>query len=618
MRAAHLRSLPLLLALALLPRTAAAAERWAPLGPDGGEIWSLAADPDAPGTVYAGTRDGGVWQSRDGGGHWVPTAAGLGSGEVSALAVSPGRVWAGTSRGLFVLTDDAFAWRQLGPPGPAQCLAVDPAHPDRIWAGTPTGEVLASDDGGEHWVLRLDLGFPITAVAVAPTPPLTVYAAGGDGVFRSADAGASWRQIVPDSGSSGDGPRGGFALAFAPTDADVLYILSAGSSTMWKTTDAGATWGSVLDYAYSLHGVLLVLPGILLTGNDRALVRSDDDGATWRQEYLGLTPFSLAADPAEPAGAWLGTGGQGVLRSLDGGRTWMPSRRGLSASDIQAFAFDPFRPRTLFAETTGLGLYRSADGGASWSRLGTPGPRTRLDIFSLAADPHQPGTLYAGTTRGVSVSRDRGAHWQPVLNDPLGIWGVTVDPHRAGTIYAAGNVLRRSRDGGRTWKAFHLATAQTGRILFSPWDPETLYGEAGSQVLERSTDGGQTWKQVFDNAQIVTFVRQIPGLLVAADRDGEIWKSRDGGTAWERTAQGVGSGAFPLALLADPSDPAILYLGTDSNSVWRSRDQGATWEPFSSGLMAPRITCLEADPHDPHRLIACTQGGGLEEIRLDS
>jgi hypothetical protein len=79
-----------------------------------------------------------------------------------------------------------------------------------------------------------------------------------------------------------------------------------------------------------------------------------------------------------------------------------------------------------------------------------------------------------------------------------------------------------------------------------------------------------------------------------------------------------GSSILATALLVDPLDPAILYLGTNGSGLWRSQDRGVTWEPFSPGIHAPYITCLKADPRDPRHLFACTSGAGLIEIRRGS
>ena len=70
------------------------------------------------------------------------------------------------------------------------------------------------------------------------------------------------------------------------------------------------------------------------------------------------------------------------------------------------------------------------------------------------------------------------------------------------------------------------------------------------------------------------------------------------------------------SLLVDRLEPSTLYLGTEGAGVLRSQDGGVTWASLEAGMIAPRITCLAADPRNPRHLVACTQGGGLLEIRL--
>ncbi len=630
MRAVPLRSLSAFLLLAILPWPAAAgAGKWTHLGPDGGSIYSLAADPSSPGTIYAGT-DGGVWKSVDGGGHWVPTPPGFSTG--LAFATSPGRVWAGVynyyfllhdSRGIFLLTEGASAWRQVGPVVNVTDLAVDPTDPDRVWVVTDRGEVFVSEDGGEHWRLALALS-SIYAVAIAPTAPATVYVGGSDGIFSTTDAGTTWRQVAWGLGTPVEGPRGTYVLLLDPLDPDVFYTVSDNGS--WKTRDAGATWSPVAGAT-----PFLALPGALLGVGTGGLARSEDGGASWaRVAFPDFQISALAADPANPEGAWLGTQNLGAFRTLDGGRTWVPSRRGLSASTIYAFAFDPFRPRTLYT-ATGLGRQRSVDGGASWTRLDrqVPSPGS-ITTSALAADPKHPGTLYAVSHSRVVVSRDRGDHWQPFFKDPIGnsIRDVAVDPHRPATIFAGGDSLFRSRDGGRTWKdlpylfsPFPLE-AKIEKILISPWHPETVYilvldSSFRPDGLQRSTDGGNTWESLPSGVgpADLAFAPGTPDLLYVAATDA-ISRSHDGGTTWEPVAGNPAGEAPLIAILVDPRDPLTLYVGSDGNGIWRSRDGGATWEPFSSGVIPARIFCLAADPRDPRRLIACTEGGGLLEIRL--
>jgi photosystem II stability/assembly factor-like uncharacterized protein len=642
MHSTCLRRLPLVLLLGLVTFDIAAAppslaqpagiERWTPIGPDGGVVRSLAADPGAPGVLYAGTEGGGVWRSLDGGRSWATTPEGLGAAPVLSLAASAGRVYAGNYYSMHVLGDGAAAWRQVGPfPFGPQAFAIDPGHPEQVWAaGENRGDgVLFSDDGGEQWRPKLRLTDPFRTLAIAPTVPPTVYAAGHEGIFASTDTGINWRQLNPrmnPADSAGE-------IEVDPEDAQTLYVTSF--LALWKTTDGGASWSRHPAGAQTSH--LLALPGVLLGVNGDGLRRSEDGGATWGFTSLPWWDvFSLVADPASPAGAWLSVRGGGLMHTSDGGRTWVRRHgRGLRASSIQAFAFDPFRPRTLYASTVEYSpafspvfrMQRSVDAGASWTK-----PPTLLNVRALTADPRRPGTLVAGTPHGVSVSRDRGTHWQRVLTTRENVDSVLFDPRRPETIWAGGYGLWRSQDAGRTWERRPnppdaLVSSAARRIYLSPWTPEshpeTLYlidfyldGLDVPGTLWRSADGGSTWEAIDQEYPVaLAFDSTAPGLLYVADVFGDIRRSPDGGTTWETVASSVGGGDRLTSLLLDPLDPSVLYVGTAGNGVWRSRDQGVTWQPLSAGMIGPVITCLEADPREPRHLVACTQGGGLLEIR---
>jgi photosystem II stability/assembly factor-like uncharacterized protein len=258
-----------------------------------------------------------------------------------------------------------------------------------------------------------------------------------------------------------------------------------------------------------------------------------------------------------------------------------------------------------------------------------------LSIRSVAADPRRSGTLYAGTAGGVSISHDRGATWKQVLREPRGIDALVFDPSLPGTIWAGGYRLWRSQDAGLTWTQVRKPAGFAGsgssarRIYLSPWHPDTLYfidfyldGFAVPGSLWRSIDDGTTWQAIdIADPTALSFDPVTPDLLYVVDLLGELRRSRDGGTTWEVVASPVSGDTIRLtALLVDRLDPSILYVGTDgfASGVWRSLDQGATWQPFATGLVGPSITCLEAYVRNPRRLVICSQGGGLQEIRISS
>lgn len=631
----RVRLLPFLLVLlAFAPRPAAAGiDHWTPLGPDGGTVTALAADPQIHGTLYAGTAGGAVWKSLDGGAHWFSASAGLSSFDTTALAVAPGgsgRVWAGTPGGIYQTDDGGASWRRVwsvpGRPDGALdhwilSLAADPTDPEVAWAGTWSGVVLRTTDGGASWVeIPLQSG-AVNDIAVDPLNPEVVYVA-NHGIFKSTDGGITWPRIRD---------QGALTLLLDPVDPRIIYTAD-GLDLISKSTDAGATWTQLTRIEGNIDGLFLdpTDPSVLLAGTSLgALMRSEDAGATWqRVEGLPLlSSFTFAADSS--GRLWLGVNNRGVFRSLDGGTTWRVTNRGLAGSHIVDVESDPFRPQTLYAVAQGTALHRSVNGGATWRRSNTGLPEVGTYGFlldDLAPSPHVPGLLIAGNEAGIYRSRDRGAHWSAAWH-PGAVRSIAFSS-RPDEVFAGGDSLLRSRDGGRTWKVLPRPDtsydSEIARVLVSPLRPRLVYfldinerrGDAKS--LFRSLDSGESSRLVFEGGPTaLAFHPTRRGTqILATYYGGEIWKTVDQGTTWERIAEGIGNGIQLTALLYDRVDPSILYLGTDGAGVLRSLDGGVTWAPLATGMIAPRITSLRSDPRNPRRLLAGTQGGGVLEIRL--
>ena len=633
--------LPVFLLLCTLHAGPAAAgnDRWTPLGPEGGIIKALTADPGSPGTLYAGA-DGGIWKSADGGDHWSRLAGqGLDSGAlltIRSLVVdpgTPGRIFALTGNGTFRSSDGGITWQRIlsNDFDGAVDLVVSPTDPDVVMA-LVDWHVLRSDDGGDHWVLVLapilppetSAESPSTAHALVfhPADPSIVYAATIFGsVFVSTNAGLTWKyqENWPITAH----------LVFDPIDPRTLYVESQGSG--WKSTDAGATW-SELAGLNSISVEALAVdpadPSILFAGTASGLWRSEDGGETWEESVPGAPPvLSLVADPARSGTVWLGSDGQGVFRSHDSGRTWLASRRGLNAASFETAAFDPFHPDILYAvqESRYAGnAYRSTDRGVTWSRITPPSPYG-LDI--LAPHPLREGVLFASGALGLYRSTNRGTRWETI--DGSEFQSFAFHPRRPAILFATGfDGLFRSGDGGRAWEEIRSIPMSDPRhpdgirqVLVSPRRPDTVFALTVYGRLVRSPNEGNRWKNVrkAPKTAILDSHPTVAGLhYLVTEEGGEIWRSLDDGVSWARIAQGAGGGASPTALRVDPLDPSNLYLGTFGNGVWRSRDGGVTWRPLNAGITAPWITCLDADPQSPRHLIACTLGGGLMEIRLSS
>src|SRR5262245_19292891 len=271
--------------------------------------------------------------------------------------------------------------------------------------GTFCGTVWAQ---GEGWASYGPVGGFINSIAINPQNPSTLYAASGGGIFKSTDAGASWRASYTDGAFGGIGP-----LAIDTRNPNTIYAASS----------------------YSGH----------------ALLRSTDGGLSWTTLSIRTTgPVSyeimwgewiLALDPRTPTTIYAGhadydSGGAGLFKSTDGGTTWRGTSLTSSRGFVSVFSLviDPQDSEVLYVGDGFGQVHRSTDGGQTWRGIGS----VLTQIASMAIDPRNPATLYAGTYRGVFKSTDRGSSWSPALAlSSGGVSSLLVDPEDPRTVYAA-------------------------------------------------------------------------------------------------------------------------------------------------------------------------------------
>jgi len=311
---------------------------------------------------------------------------------------------------------------------------------------------------GQTWVTNGPYGGLITALAVDPKTPTTIYAGStnfhgsGAGIFKSVNGGRNWTAINNGLSSGlnldlfdGVGLSGNLAIAALAIDPVTPTTLYAGTlQGLFKSTDAGGSW-SFIDPMVPLNGgsqavgqisALAIDPTTPTTlyaaSSSAGLFKSTDGGASWTATNNGLPGtvsqvVALAINPVTPttlyavmglvAGSVNGCGTvngtcQDVFKSTDGGGSWGPASAGLPAViNVLALAIDPVTPTTLYAAaklvgSSWLGVFKSTDGGGSWSTINTG--FADLDIQSVAVDPGTPTTLYAGDAFGPIYKRTNG------------------------------------------------------------------------------------------------------------------------------------------------------------------------------------------------------------------
>jgi photosystem II stability/assembly factor-like uncharacterized protein len=480
----------------------------------------------------------------------------------AVLALAPSRLAAAVGR-----------WTPIGPyGGKVTALAVDPVNPEIIYAGG--AGVWKSRDGGATWA-EIDEGLPLgiltVALAIDPRDSSTIYlGVDNRGVYKSVDGGASW---TPPGVGLEDARQMVFSLAIDPRHSGTVY---AGTQPgVDKTVDGGATWAPAqhgIPGGSSIRSLAIdpVHPRTLYAAGLNFVFKTVDGGLSWLP-LLGSSGSALAIDPSSPRTIYFG--GAGVFKSVDGGATWKPARRGLGRRGVTALAVVPRHPRIVYAATSS-GVFKSTDGAGSWVRADQGLQDTQ--VLALAVDPTTPHTLYAGTASqaalgGVFQSVDGGASWSARLAGlgGLPINAFTVDRVAPATIYASTSLgLFVTIDGGSAWSTAPGLIGGLLSVVQDPSAPATLYaldascGGPPGPGLCRSLDAGATWGPIAIPTPFLTALaidpRSSRNLYLVDFLSAGLFRSTDGGATWAAAVGDIAQVDLS-GVVADPGLPGTLY-----------------------------------------------------------
>jgi len=221
----------------------------------------------------------------------------------------------------------------------------------------------------------------------------------GGSLYAATDSGIFMRSGGSDWGALQSGSFNTIAANNA-----VLY---AGGNGVVKSSDAGRSW-TTLSQGWDVSSIVLDGSAVYVGTRDRGILKSSNGGATWIEKPTGISAFVIAL-AIDANTVYAGTN-RGVLKSLDGGDTWRQINNGITIPfSITSIVIDS---TTIFAATPFAGVFRSDDRGESW--VAANGPSTWVSALAL-----QNRTIYAGTPdQGIFRSQDRGATWT-TFNDGL-------------------------------------------------------------------------------------------------------------------------------------------------------------------------------------------------------
>lgn len=541
---------------------------WTPSGPYGGAAELVRVAPGAADFVLAASANGLLYQSRNGGASW------------SLLRFPP-----------------RFA-------GTLHALEIDPRAPGTWYAGveseTPNiAGVYKTDDAGAHWRSLEGLkGHSVWSLAIAPGDANRLAAGTSDGVFLSADAGATWRRISPE----GDPElRPVVALAFDPADSNVLY---AGTTHLpWRTRDGGAHWESIHEGMIDDSDVFSIAvqtnaPANVFASACSGVYRSGDGGASWKRMETprgAFRTYLVALDPYRAGVVFAGTSA-GLLRSADRGATW----KTVTAQPVKSIAFDPVHHEKIFFASPTAGLLLSRDGGLTVAEFNTGFVNRNFTSVAAAGQNLYAATVYEPGSGGIFRTSNRGLRWVRMEGPKAGenILKLAVAPDDQNRLYAAGyDGLFRSADGGATWTKpvplpgsgliAAMAPLSGGRLLAAA--PSGLF------AFQHEASQQQPWRQITlpGGRRSIDQLQSSPGGALAALTATGALRSDDGGATWAACGQPVAATVW-YALAFDGAGG--VALAATSRGLFRSTDRCATWRPVLSGLEVATVTAVVFHP----------------------
>jgi photosystem II stability/assembly factor-like uncharacterized protein len=339
----------------------------------------------------------------------------------------------------------------------------------------------------------------------------------------------------------------------------------------------------------------------------------------------------LVVDPNDAQRFYFGTLDGQIYTSVDGGQQWrMLVNFNRPKLFVDHIIVDPRDSKVIYVATHRHkdpgGFFKSTDGGQTWRES------TELKsqaLHSLAQSSKNLDLLLAGTNDAVYRSMDAGETWERMptsANSPTKVESLAIDPRDENTIYAGTWYLPyKTTDGGNSWNIVKngiIDDSDVFAIDIDHMNPDHIIASACSGIYETKNAGGQ-WRKVQGipsqsrRTRAIMQHPSVPGLVFAGTTEG-FWRSTNGGDSWMLTT----SRKLEINSIAvHPSNPQIIFIGTNNYGVMVSRDAGKTFVPTNGGYSGRFANFILPDREQPNRIYATTintaTGGGFFFISDD-
>ncbi len=641
---------------------------WRCIGPAvmGGRTVDIEAVEDKPWIIYAAVGPSGVWRSVNDGITWEPIFDKESTVSVGDIAVdqnNPDVIWVGTGEatsrnsvtigdGVYKSTDGGKTWEHMGLKQSRHIsrIVIDREDPDTVyvaalghlWGKNKERGIYKTTDGGKTWnkVLYVNESTGFADLVIDPSNPLILYAAAwdyqrypyyfysggqGSGIYKTEDAGESWKRLIKDLP---EGIMGRIGLDVSRSSPNVVYaLIEHEDGGIWRSEDKGITWSRTCDnemftkvnfrpFYYSQirvdptdDEVVYVFSGGLFVSKDR--------GKKFKAISSNTHPdhHALWIDPWNPQHLIDGNDG-GIDITYDQGAHWRPIKH-MALSEVYQVGYDMRDPYYVYCGLQDNGVWggpsNSLDSGGiineDWNSVGGG------DGFYCEVDPTDYNIVYGNSQMNglymynLEIDRSKSIKPMAALDEPpyRFNWNspVLISPHDHSTIYTGGNYLFKSEDQGYSWEIVSPDLSTN--------DPDKLKDSGGLITLDNT--GAEVHCTIYTIAESPL----EKGLIWCGTDDGNVQVTRNGGEDWKNVVGNIPDlppYTWCTKIEASHFDAGTAYAAFDGHRsddyapyLYKTADFGETWTSIKGNLPFGWIHVVREDLRNKNLLFAGMEFG---------